>query len=73
MRPPNIASVNAARSEAESSHDHRPACPWWSHEPAERTAPADLLEATCLAFFAVQNEAGQISRALRQYELALRE
>ena len=38
-----------------------------------RIVRRDLLEATCLAFFAVQKEAGQVSRALRQYELALRE
>ena len=40
MRAPNTASVNAARSEVASSHGHRSACPWWSHQPAARTAPA---------------------------------
>jgi len=33
----------------------------------------DLLEAACLAFFALEKENGQVSRALRQYELALRQ
>lgn len=33
----------------------------------------DLLEAACLALFALKNESGQVTRALRQYEFALRE
>jgi hypothetical protein len=33
----------------------------------------DLLEMTCLAFFALGKENGQVARALRQYELALRQ
>jgi len=37
-----------------------------------RTIRADLLEAACAAFFNLQHENGNVGRALRQYELALR-
>lgn len=38
-----------------------------------RIVRRDLLEAACLAFFALEKENGQVGRALRQYELALRQ
>jgi hypothetical protein len=41
--------------------------------PDGRLVRGDLLQALCLAFFTLEKEPGQVSRALRQYELALRE